>query len=309
MKNLGRWILAVAVLAIFGWVLRAPPGQAVASISKPSTAVKQSSDGADGRITLVDRASPVHAPTDQTHKTDWLAQYHAIGANYFGFVTRAARAAYEGDGEAQYYIGRALTRCEETNALYQDADSADQAVSHLAFSPALLELERQEYLNCSKFRSANPFKDLPERAEGYPADYWRTRAIVSRYPVAIVAAALESPASIAPQVVAAALATGNPEAMLLFGWTQATGDRAHDPASIMGAAWVLAACRSGANCGSTNDTLPFFTCRAGIELGCTESYSAMDELMISLSSQELDQAILLANDIQASLQHRDLLQF
>ena len=124
-------------------------------------------------------------------------------------------------------------------------------------------------------------------------------------PVAVVAAALESPTSIAPQVIAAALATGNAEAMLLYGWRQATADKAQKTASLMGAAWVLAACRSGANCGSTNDALPFFTCRAGIELGCSERYSAIDELTNNLSSQELDQAILLAKDIQASLQYRD----
>jgi hypothetical protein len=306
MKNFGRWSLAVAVLAIFGWVsLRTLPARAPTAISKPSAGVNPWPVGADDRITLVPRTSEVHAPTKQAPKKDWVGQFHAAGSNYFEFITRAAQAAYEGDGAAQYYIGRALARCEETNALYQDADSADEAVARLAFSPALLELEREEYLDCSKFRSDSPFKGLPERPGGYPSDYWRSRAIESRYPVAMVAAALESPANYAPQVTAAALATGNTEAMLLFGWKHATADKARMPASIMGAAWVLAACRNGANCGPTNDALPFFTCRAGIELGCTERHTAIDELTTSLSSQDLDQANLLAQDIQTSLQYRD----
>jgi hypothetical protein len=178
-------------------------------------------------------------------------------------------------------------------------------VSHLVFSPAFRELERQEYLDCRKFRSNSPFRGLPERPGGYPAEYWRSRAVESRYPVAVVAAALDSPGQDTPQAIATALATGNTEAMLLFGWSQATTAKATNSAPIMGAAWVVAACRSGANCGPTNDALPFFTCRAGIELGCTERYTAIDELTASLSPQDFDQAYLLAQDIQRSMQYRD----
>jgi len=220
-------------------------------------------------------------------------------------VTAAAQAAYDGDGAAQYYIGRALTRCDETNALYRDADSADQAVSHMVSFPALLELERQEYLACDKFRSENPFTDLPKRPGGYPAEYWRSRAVESRYPVAVVAAALDSPGQYPPQVIATALATGNTDAMLLFGWSQASAAKATESAPIMAAAWVLAACRSGAHCGPTNDVLPLAICGAGIELGCTERYTAVDELTARLGSQDLDEANLLAQDIQRSMQYRD----
>jgi hypothetical protein len=308
MKKLGRWSLAVAVLAISGWVwLRIPPDTAPAAISKPSaTAVWGPLGSAGARVTGVDRTDTARALANaQVNKKDWVSQFHAVGSNYFEFATAAAQAAYEGDGAAQYYIGRALARCEETNALYQDADSADQAVSHMASFPAFLELERREYLNCEKFRSDSPFKDLPKRAGGYPADYWRSRALESRYPVAVVAAALDSPGQYAPQMIATALATGNTDAMLLFGWSQATAAKATQSPPIMAAAWVLAACGSGANCGPTNDVLPLAPCGAGIELGCTERYTAVDELTASLGSQDLDEANLLAKDIQRSMQYRD----
>jgi hypothetical protein len=308
MKNLGRWSLAVAVLAISGWAcFRIPPEHAPAAISKPPAAAGRPPPGSAGDpFTGVHRSDAVRAVgLGQAHHKDWRAQFHAVGSNYFEFVTEAAHAAYEGDGAAQYYIGHALARCEETNALYLGADSVDQAVSHLAFSPALLELERQEYLDCSKFRRISPFKDLPERPGGYPAEYWQSRAVESRYPVAMVAAALDSPGQYTPQVIATALATGDADAMLLFGWSQATTAKATNSAPIMAAAWVVAACRSGANCGPTNDALPFFTCRAGIELGCTERYTAIDELTASLSPQDFDQAYLLAQDIQRSMEYRD----
>ncbi|HEY2401744.1 MAG TPA: hypothetical protein VGI23_15440 [Steroidobacteraceae bacterium] len=292
MKKPGRWSLAVAVLAISGWAwLRVSPNPAPTAISKPSTEVDRPPDRNIVRTSVI--------------KKDWMAEFHASGSNYFEFLTLAARAGYEGDGAAQYYIGRALGRCEETNALYGDADGADQAVSHMESFPALLELERQEYLECSKLLNKNPFEDLPERRGGYPADYWRTRALESRYPVAIVAAALDSPGQYNSQTIATALATGNGEAMLLFGWSRATAAGATDSAPVLAAAWVLAACHSGANCGPTNDLLPLATCRAEIQLGCTERYTAVDELAATLGSRDLDDASLLAQDIERNLAYHD----
>ncbi len=308
MKKLDRWSLAVAVLAISGWAcFRIPPEHAPAAISKPPAAADRPPPGSAGDpFTGVHRSDAVRAlGLGQADKKDWPAQFHAVGSNYFEFVAQAAQAAYEGDGAAQYYIGHAMARCEETNALYQDADSADQAVSHLAFSPAFLDLERREYLDCSKFRRISAFKDLPERPGGYPAEYWQSRALESRYPVAMVAAALNSPGQYTPEVIATALATGNADAMLLFGWSQATAAKATESAPIMAAAWVLAACRSGADCGPTNDVLPLAACGAGIELGCTQRYTAVDELTASLGSRDLAEANLLALDIEGSMRYRD----
>jgi hypothetical protein len=308
MKGLGRWSVAVAVLAISGWAwLRSAPDSSLTAISKPSATVDWLPRGSAGdRATGIHRVATVRALANgQANKKDWMAQFHAVGSNYFEFVTVAARAAFAGDSAAQYYISRALSRCEETNALYRDADSADQAVSHLANFPAFLELERQEYLNCSKFRRENPFEDLPKRPGGYPAEYWRSRAIESRYPVAVVAASLDSPSQYTPQAIATALATGNTDAMLLFGWSQTTAAKATESPPIMAAAWVLAACRSGANCGPTNDVLPLAPCSAGVELGCTERYTAVDELTATLGSQDLDEANLLAQDIQRNMAYRD----
>jgi hypothetical protein len=308
MKNLGRWSLAVTLLAISGWAcFRIQPEHTRAAISNPSAAVGWLPPGTAGDpITGGHRSDSVRAPgLTQAYKKDWPAQFHAVGSNHFEFVTEAAQAAYEGDGAAQYYIGHALTRCEETNALYQGADGADQAVSHLAVLPALRELERREYLDCGKFRSESPFKGLPERPGGYPAEYWRSRAVESRYPVAMVAAALDSPGQYPPQVIATALATGNADAMLLFGWSQASAAKATESAPIMAAAWILAACRSGADCGPTNDVLPLGLCNAGIELGCTQRYTAVDELTASLGSRDLAEANLVAEDIEGSMRYRD----
>jgi hypothetical protein len=296
------------MLAISGWAwLSVSPDNAPAAISKPSAAADRPALGSTAdRITEVHRgdAAPALGPRHANQK-DWSAQFHAMGSNYVEFVREAAQAAYEGDGAAQYYIGHALTRCEETNALYQGADSADQAVSHLAVSPALRELERREYLDCSKFRRISSFEGLPERPGGYPAEYWRSRAVESRYPVAMVAAALDSPGQYSSQVIATALATGNADAMLLFGWSQASAAKTTGSAPIIAAAWVLAACRSGANCGPSNDALPLGLCSAGIELGCTQHYTAVDELAASLGARDLAEANLLAQDIEGSLRYRD----
>ena len=74
---------------------------------------------------------------------------------------------------------------------------------------------------------------------------------------------------------------------------------------VSGVELVVAACRSGANCGPTNDVLPLAPCSAGVELGCTERYTAVDELTATLGSQDLDEANLLAQDIQRNMAYRD----
>ena len=303
MQSRGRWSLATVMLAISGWAyLSIPPGTAPEVISKPSAAANRGPIDAGDQVTLVHRTDTARASGKER---EWEKQFYRAGSNYFEFITRAAQAAYQGDAAAQYYIGRTLARCEETNALYPDADSAEEAMSQLAYSPALLELERREYLNCGRFRNESPFKGLPDRPGGYLADYWQSRAVGSGYPAAVVAAASESPGKYTPQVIATALATGNTEAMLLYGWKQATAGDALESAPILAAAWVLAACRSGANCGPTNDVLPLSTCSAGIELGCSERYTVVDELTANLGSQDLERANLFAENIQASLQYRD----
>jgi hypothetical protein len=47
------------------------------------------------------------------------------------------------------------------------------------------------------------------------------------------------------------------------------------------------------------------TCGAGIELGCAQSYTAVDELTATLASRDLAEANLLAQDIEGSMRYRD----
>ena len=87
MKNRGRWPLAVAALAIFGWACqRTPPGNAPAAAARPSAEAKPGPVGASDRPTFVHLTSTLRAlPSRQ----DWVARFHAAGSNYFEFVTRA----------------------------------------------------------------------------------------------------------------------------------------------------------------------------------------------------------------------------
>src|SRR5713226_8500517 len=140
MKHLGRWSLAASVVAVsVGVSLLAPTGRAPPLISRQSTAIDRPAVDSKDRAIPVPRTHAISVRnSEQAQQHDWETQFRAVGTNYFEFIRRAAQAAYDGDSAAQYYVGRALARCEETNALYQDADDADQAVSHLAFVPALL---------------------------------------------------------------------------------------------------------------------------------------------------------------------------
>jgi hypothetical protein len=290
------------MLAISGGASLAPPPELAGATATRAIASTPRID----KISDLLAGGGVQATVDRARKIDWPAQFRTLGSNYFEFVVQAAPAAYDGNGAAQYYIGRALERCEETNALYQDADDPAQAVSHLAMLPTLREHERQELLDCRQLLTGTAFGALPARSSGYPAAYWKSRAIDNRYPVALVSAALESPTPAAVQILAAALATGDAEAMLLFGWTRADVASADEPAAVVGAAWVLAACISNAaNCKSAFDALPIIDCEAEIESVCRERFSAMDELSSRLSAQAFKKAQQLATEIQTDLQSHE----
>jgi len=190
-------------------------------------------------------------------------------------------------------------------ALYRDADSADQAVSHLANFPRVPRTRAPgvyELQQISQRQSVPRSARAPGRLSGGVLAVSRSREPLPRcHGGGRLGLAGQYP----PQVIATALATGNADAMLLFGWSQATTAKATESAPIMAAAWVLAACRSGANCGPTNDVLPLAICGAGIELGCTERYTAIDELTASLGSRDLAEANLLALDIEGSMRYRN----
>jgi hypothetical protein len=51
--------------------------------------------------------------------------------------------------------------------------------------------------------------------------------------------------------------------------------------------------------------LPLATCRGDIQLGCTERYTAVDELAATLGARDLDEASLLAQDIERNLAYHD----
>jgi hypothetical protein len=289
------------MLAISGGASLAPPPEHGGVAGTP-VADTPRSDKVSNRVV----GAGVHVAIDRAHKIDWAARFHALGTNYFEFVAQAAPAAYQGEGAAQYYVGRALDRCEETNALYRDADDPDQAVAHLAMVPALREHEQQELLDCRQLLTGTAFETLPARSGDYPAEYWKSRAIDSRYPAALVSATLESRAPSAVQILAEALATGDAEAMLLFGWSRADTANAEEPAAVLGAAWVLATCNShAASCTSAGDVPAIIDCEAVIESGCPGRFSAIDALSARLSAQGLEKAHQLATEIQADLRSHE----
>jgi hypothetical protein len=306
MTTWNRWSLAIAALAISGWAcLHAWPEAAPAAIHAPSA------PGIGQRVAAAKTpAAPVPEKTVRAmpDRTDWAAQFHAAASDHFGFVARAARSAYAGDGAALYYVGRALARCEETNALYEYADDADEAVAHLDYAPALRERERREFLDCRRFRAENAFGNLPQRRDGYPAGYWQSRARAAGYPVAVIASALETRGPAATLAVANALATGDPDAAFFFGRTQAETAGSSGPDAITAAAWILAACRRGADCSLHEDAQGIPPCDGGPEAGCAAKHTTLDELAADMSAPALAQAQLLSEDIQASLRDHDAAQ-
>jgi hypothetical protein len=51
--------------------------------------------------------------------------------------------------------------------------------------------------------------------------------------------------------------------------------------------------------------LPLATCRGDIQLGCTDRYTVVDELVANLGSRDLEEARLLAQDIERNMAYHD----
>jgi hypothetical protein len=96
----------------------------------------------------------------------------------FEFIRGLARAAYEGDGEAQYRVAKEFDRCERTLSLVRKANDPEAAIWNFpaVWTQSMKERAFAEYQRCSRLLREDPFAELPRRAGGYTVGYWMSRA-------------------------------------------------------------------------------------------------------------------------------------
>jgi hypothetical protein len=239
-------------------------------------------------------------------------------ARPFEFIRMLAKAAYDGNGEAQYRIARELDRCEATLVLVRKSDSPEIAIWNLpaGWTQSMKERAFEEYQRCSRLLFEDPFAELPRRPSGYDVDYWRSRAVEAGQPVAVVEKTIRSlPAATnrsneseelraeARKTLATAALSGNPDALLEMGYlminSSDAGLRRH------GAAWMLAGCRAGADCGFDSAIVPFWMCYDDVDVQC-QLRSDVEGMLGMVGSAELAQVHFQYEQIAAALSARNI---
>ncbi len=236
----------------------------------------------------------------------------------FEFIRGLARAAYEGDGEAQYRIAKELDRCDATLLLVRKASDPEVAIWNLpaGWTHSMKERAFAEYHRCSRLLREDPFAGLPQRPGGYTVGYWMSRATESGQPLALVEKAISSlPAATsesdeaegvrteARETLVKATLSGNPDALLLMGFVMRGSN---DPErELQGAAWMLAGCRAGADCGFDSAIVPIWMCYDSGDVQCQPGLDVETMLGRALSPAEFTQAHARYERISAALRARD----
>ena len=241
-------------------------------------------------------------------------------SDIFDVIKGLAKGAFDGDGGAQYRISRELDRCEMTLSLVRksegDPESLIWALPDTGWSQPMKEGAIAELRRCRRFLKEDPFAELPPRKGGYDYRYWMQRAAESRYPPAVAEKALNDwsraseggtngkKASIEVQdALTTAIASGNPEIALTIGFRLSAYES--PDRKIAASALMLAACRLGADCSASSESVPFWMCYDPNYPNCNVDGNV--ELMVSnaLSPGNYAEAYAQSQVVEEVLRNRD----
>jgi hypothetical protein len=205
---------------------------------------------------------------------DWAKEYNDT-SDYFSFVSKAARKAYEGDGRAALYISKALNLCMPTARQYAlsvdpEADFNAHWASTNAKAPQwALDRARSDFKSCRGFIKGDAFAGLPDRPGGYTSSvYWVNQAAADNDPVAQSLQAGEAISKTffekssdsnatsmesAQLAINKAVASKDPAALFQVGRLLADGHASSDP--LQGFAVSIAACDLGYDCTVDNPAI------------------------------------------------------
>jgi hypothetical protein len=298
MNSFSKLVLAlVLALSLAGGVLyffRDTPGTPIATAEPASAAATPLAPG--------ESAPRQNAPAPEKRQV-------TTGSDPFDFIRGLAKAAYEGDGRAQYLVGRELDRCEMTLSLVRRSDGDPEDIIWGfpdSWPQELKERSIAEYRRCRRLMKEDPFAELPARKGGYPFQYWKQRATESGYPLAVTERALSEssrPSVEAVDVLTKAAMSGDPDVALTIGFRQSTFD---DPVRKTAAsAWMLAACRMGADCGANSKVYPFFMCYDPQYPNCDKDRDVELAVSQTLSPENYADAYAQSQVIEEALRNRD----
>jgi hypothetical protein len=279
------------------------------------------------RVKRPEKPASLNAPTDSGQNIDtrrsaranrdWGREYGET-TNYFGFVSKAAKAALDGDARAALYVSKALYLCLPikmyANSTNPPSDFGAYSAAHSHAPQWVLDKARKDFQSCAGFINNDAFADLPERPGGYNSiAYWTDKAANDP-----VAQALQAGAAIAntnfekssdvnaksldsaQQSINGAIASRDPTALFQVGQLLSDGHASSDP--LQGFALSIAACNLGYDCSANNDEL-FHGCAARGQ--CPPGMSYADIVRKAIGDEGYAQAYARAQQIQDAMARDD----
>jgi len=232
----------------------------------------------------------------------------------FEFIRSLARSAFDGDGRAQFVVSRELEKCESALSLVRNREGDPEAIiREMPDSRAMTEHHVAEYRRCVRLMKEDPFAELPPREDGYTYGYWMQRSMEAGYPLAIAYRSLnellQPPADEADAAetrkmrdesvreLTKATVSGEPDVALTIGMVQSWS--AASARTTTASAWMLAACRLGADCGASSKIYPLWTCP-------DPGYCDVErELSRAMSPEKYADAYAQSQVIEEALRNRD----
>jgi len=250
-------------------------------------------------------------------------------ADSYELIRGLARAAFDGDARAAYLIAREYERCGIPLVYARDKEDPEAVADELArhgWQGGKLDRMIVEVRRCFPLQHQDPFVDLPPRPQGYPAAYWLDRSAEAGYPLAMVAKGflLRVPPNVSnatdadreraeltesqgrAMLLKAALSR-DPDVLLDLGFKM--GRQASlvedDQATLMrAAAWMLMACRTGAQCGFDSEIVPLSQCPPENVL-CTPGLNVDFALSHVLGPEKYARAYSLSQELEEQLNSND----
>jgi hypothetical protein len=262
---------------------------------------------------------PRVAEAGQKARLDWTKEYDG-SSDYFDFVSKAAKAAFDGDSRAALYVSKALYICSPIQKEYanssdpqSDFDAHWAARSH---APQwVVDKARKDFQSCVGFIKNDAFAGLPERPGGYNSiRYWMERSADDPVAQALQAGSAIADANYekssdahaksfesAQKSINSAIASRDPAALFQVGQLLSDGHASNDP--LQGFALSIAACNLGYDC-SVNNAELFRGCAAQGQ--CQPGTNYVDIIKKAVGDDGYAQAYARAQQIQDAMARDDM---
>ena len=309
-------LIAVLGVSLFGYYrhretqLRLPPAHSVAG---PVAVTQGPQSPASSK--LVSSGTPSQRGTH----TQWSNKYFRT-EDYFDFVSRAARAAYDGDGRAAHYVADALTACILVSTMVRTNPDAETEYRRqfvdLPNAPQWVrDVNLKKFSRCEHLGKGDPFQDLPPGKGDYQSPgYWRERALSDGDSLALAQRAARELAQVADATgnrrdiiehaqadVATSMNSADPESMFSIGSLLGNGRYTRD--ITRGIAIALAACDLGYDCSAANPENTFAGCKDSGACPADADYAYFVEQ--GMGEKAYAQAYAQAQEFKDALVRRD----